>query len=398
MRYSELIEKYAKGELENEKSAVIESEIEKHEAIADYIAERDEKELSELRLNDAEPETEKTDDFTRGIKRQIRKSFIKAGLITGLAAVAAMLFVMFALPGLVSKAYYDPAEKVGTDIYDNEVNRLTVDLAAYTELFIPENVRQTARAEAEGYGKYTVYIPQEYSITGVFRDAAGMIKKNRLTLYDPNLLKLPPANIFETHRAGVSGEAAYESGWEFDAAEYLKGFGESGKRTVYVTLDRPMSYTEFADWCGRNEVSPFWCAVCSQGSNPVPCSFGFLCNAPAPLHGLTGKLADKYPALIHDGRQDYVGEGELRLCEDEAKAHLTDMLMYLADDPTGLAVLMGEDREMAASFCADMTEAAYSIEVNGFQVYGFMILLDKAEAERLISLEEVIWLFNGSVQ
>lgn len=397
MKYSELIEKYVNGELEAEKAELLENEIEKHEAIADYIAERDDKELSELSFDSAEPAGEDA-DLTKRIKRQMRRAFAKAGLITGLIVLGAVLFVLFALPGLVSKAYYDPAEKVGVDDYGSDVTRLETDLSAYTELFVPENVRQRAIVEPEGYGKYTVCIPQEQSYSGVFRDVAGTIKKNKLTLYDPNLLKMPAANCFETGRAGVGGAAAYESDWDFDIESYLEYYPESGRHAVYVTLDRAMSYEEFADWCGKNGVGPYWCAVCSEGYSAVPYSFGFLSNAPVTQKGLTGKLAEEYPHLTAGQIvSDDIGE-VLRYDEQTVKAHLTDMLRYLADDTEGLAVLTGHEKNDVVLLKTQLREAADSIEDKGFEVYGFMVYADRAEAERLWGLDGVVWLFSGSAE
>ena len=396
MKYSEIIEKYVNGELEPEKAEQVGNEIEKHEAIADYIAERDEKELSELSLGSEEPEAE-AQDLTKRIKRQMRRAFIKAGLITGLAAVAAMLFVMFALPKLVSKAYYDPAEKVGTDDYDREVSRLAVDVSVYTELFAPEYVREHATAEAEGYGKYSIYVPQEVSYNGVFRSVAGTIKKNKLTLYDPNVLKMPSANCLETHKAGVTGASAYESGWDFDAEEYLEYFREGQMHAVFVTLEKPMSYDEFAAWCGENDVSPYWCAVCTDGYSPVPYNFGFLSNAAVSQSGLEGKLAEKYPNLTQGQIiPEKVGD-VLRYDEQTVRKHLVDMLNYFAEDPTGFTVLSG-DKDGVEYFAGTLREAAASIEADGFEIYGFMVFADKAEAARLCGIDGVIWLFNRNAE
>ena len=397
MKYSEIIEKYVNGELEPEKAEQVENEIEKHEAIADYIAERDEKELSELSLgSEAEPEGE-AQDLTKRIKRQMRRAFIKAGLITGAAVLGAVLFIIFALPKLVSKAYYDPSEKVGTDAYENDVTRLAIDVSVYTELFAPEYVRQRATAEAEGYGKYSIYIPQEVSYNGVFRSVTGKIKKNKLTLYDPNVLRMPSANCFETHRAGVTGANAYESGWDFDAEEYLEYFREGQMHAVFVTLEKPMSYDEFSTWCDENDVSPYWCAVCSNGYSPVPYNFGFLSNAAVTRSGLTGKLAEKYKYLTQGQIiPEKVGE-TLRYDEQTVKAHIIDMIGYFAENPDGFTTLLGEDGNTEYLKSA-MREAAESIEANGFEIYGFMVFADKVEAERLCGMDGVIWLFNGSVQ
>ena len=177
MKYNELIEKYRNGELGGEEAAEVSSEIEKHEAISDYLAEREDiPELGKLLKGDEKKEThadEGAADFTKRIKKQIRRAFLKAGLITGLLVLGIVFFCMYALPKIIERAYYDPTEKVGfsADQQGSEemtgTNRLSMDISVYSELLLPGSFRQSASAESLGYGKYTVNIHQNFASNGI---------------------------------------------------------------------------------------------------------------------------------------------------------------------------------------------------------------------------------------
>ncbi|MBR4634773.1 MAG: anti sigma factor C-terminal domain-containing protein [Clostridia bacterium] len=394
MKFSEMIEEYKQGKLSGEEAAALESDIEKHEAIADYIAERDDIGLHDLTLGSDPIGDEKAEaqDFTKKIRRQIRRSFLKAGLITGAIVLAAALFIMFALPGLVSKAYYDPTEVVKS--YDSgiTVSRLDVDLAVYTELFVPERIRQQSTANGEGYGNYSVFIPQVQSISGNFRDTAGFIKKGMISLYDPSLLKMPPVNCLEPMKAGLSGENLYESNWDFNAKEFIDYYPENGQRCVYVTLDHAMSYTEFEAWCRQNGVEPYWCAVCSGGKLLMPNPCGFLACAPVAFVGVSDEPIDKdYPLLTAaDMLAKRSSEFSLSYGENDVKQHLVSMLSYAAEKNEGITMLSG-----AEGIAAELREAAQKVEANGFEIYGFMICADKADAERLTGLSGIVSMFNN---
>ncbi len=394
MKFSELIEEYKQGKLSGEEAAALEGDIEKHEAIADYIAERDDIGLNDLTIGSEPDGDEKAEaqDFMKKIRRQIRRSFLKAGLITGAIVLAAVLFIMFALPGLVSRAYYDPTEAVKTYDHGITVSRLDVDLAVYTELFVPERIRQQSTANGEGYGNYSVFIPQVQSISGNFRDTAGFIKKGKLTLYDPSLLKMPPVNCLETAKAGLSGTGLYENGWDFNAGEFLDYFPEAGRCSVYVTLDHAMSYEEFGAWCRQNEVEPYWCAVCSGGELLLPDPCGFLACAPVSFVGVSDEPIDENHPLLTAAEmlEKRSNEFSLGYGENDVKQHLVSMFSYAAEKNEGITMLSG-----AEGIAAELREAAQKVEANGFEIYGFMICADKADAERLTGLSGIVSIFNN---
>lgn len=90
MTYRELIELYKAGELELEQQKKIEQDIERQEAIGDYLYEKEE--IPEL----GDVFTEKDDtDFIKVVNRSIRSAFRKLGLAVLAVTLVLVLFIQF---------------------------------------------------------------------------------------------------------------------------------------------------------------------------------------------------------------------------------------------------------------------------------------------------------------
>lgn len=363
MKYSELIEEYKNGKLDEKASSELKNDIEKHEAISDYLAERDEgiEGLPELSFGDETEESEKdSEDFSKKIKKQIRRAFLRRNLITTLVALAAALFCIYLLPKIIDRAYYDPAEIVGTDEYGVETNRISLDLAVYSELFLPGNYRQKANPVRLGSGRYSISIPQEISLTGYFRDNAGIIERGRLTLFDPNLLKLPEMNVFQTHRAGVHGMVDFMADPEPSLESLIGDMRDGEKRMVFVTFKNPMSYDETLYWfTALKDVTPLWGAVCTGDEVNMPAYYGMRLSTYGRLLSFD---EEKYPALSVDGNNW------------DAAAHIASLLKYAADNEEAMKMFSGG--QWNDTFTACCRESAEYILQNGFSIYGVAFVAD----------------------
>lgn len=380
MNYNDLIEKYRNGELDEAQAKEVSRDIEKHEAISDYLAERDDiPELSELgaeAVPDEEAQKAESRAFTKKVRRQIRLAFLKAGIITGAAVLAAVLFCLYALPRIIDKAYYDPTETVGVSEHGMETNRMSMDLSVYTELFQPEEFRQIVSANRLGSGKYTIFIPQNFSVSGDFRDTAGMLDKGKLTLYDPNLLKNPVVNIFDPKSAGLdcnySNEGIKDS---FDPSE-LSG----DRNVVYVTFDSVKNYEELIAWCEQNDVGPFWAAVLTDGMADYP-ACGFRVYSGSIYQDFED---EKYPCLplisLSDNRS-----------EETVTQHVSSLFAYAADNYESMCMLAGGS-------LGELTEqrlrtASERIKENGLQIYGAAMICDRDTAVRLNESDGVVYMW-----
>ena len=264
MRYHELIELYKKKELSEQERQRVEQDIERQEAISEYLFEREEQETLELGFaqeEKAEHADQKADEFTRRVNRAIRRAFIKMGAVVCAVTLVIVLLLLFVLPEAVSMFYYDPGKIVGENEYGGTTNQMSLDMAVYTELMVPGEYRYNVQVDDRGYGDYDITIYQNVSFTETFTNVAGRIEKNNLQLYDVNQLRRPTGNIFGWFQmAPEEGETLTElaengqgdDGYFFSAAgdreqatETLNSLDENGLYYAYVTLDRLMPYDEY---------------------------------------------------------------------------------------------------------------------------------------------------------
>ena len=219
MNYRELLQKYKAGELPEEQRKQVRQDIEKQDAISEYLFDNEEMEFEEQVEQDGGQTTESTDgsvpkdgqnvnivgaavpkdgqeaEFTKLIRRAIRRTFIKYGVITGVIVIGIVCFLVFALPKIQDAMYYDPNKIVGTE-EGNKTNQLSLDMSVYSELFLPENYRDSAAATGSGYGNYDIVINQTSSHNGIFEYVGGRITKNDMVLYNPNIVQKPFSNVF----------------------------------------------------------------------------------------------------------------------------------------------------------------------------------------------------------
>ena len=155
MSFREIIKMYKEGTLEDNKKELVREEIEKHEAISDYLYEKSQipnLDEMDIMMADANDEQE-AEDFSKMVRKAIRRAFVKMGIVVGTVILAIMLVVVFLLPNLVSSFYYNPNEVVGTSVSANETKRMSLDLAVFSELFLPAKYRDKVIAEELGYGE-----------------------------------------------------------------------------------------------------------------------------------------------------------------------------------------------------------------------------------------------------
>ena len=293
MKYHELIELYKKKELNEEEMQKVERDIERQEAISEYLFDRDEEEneavrgmaedVSEKYAGPAEqdPKIPDSEEFTRRVNRSIRRAFIKMGTVVGAVILAVVLLIIFVLPEAVSLFYYDPGKTAGENEYGT-TNQMSLDMAVYSELTLPGYYRAAVQVDDRGYGDYDILIQQTLSFTGRFNNVAGRVEKGKLNLYDPGQLQLPAGNAFGWFQMpsqdgkSLSQLIEENSGHFFGAAgdreqsaESLNALDDNGRYLAYVTLDDLMPYKDYVAFTEKLEnlqdeqgagLADIWCA------------------------------------------------------------------------------------------------------------------------------------------
>ena len=398
MKYHELLELYKKKELGEEQREMVERDLERHEAISEYLFEKEEADILQGSAEMAKGSERQSagkgknaeDDFTKRVNRAIRRAFLKMGAAVCAVTLLVVLLILFVLPDIVSNFYYDPGRIVSENNYGGTTNQMSLDLAVYTELALPGTYRDDVQVEDRGYGNYDITIYQSVSRSGESRHVAGRIEKNKLRLYDINLFNNPSANNFgwfqmnmdrkdtltEQVEKGV-GSFAYTPESKEQSAKYLEELDDNKLYLAYVTLDKILSYDDFIRFTEKysEQMSDIWCvprtAVDSHMPIGRPANLGFYIQL--EQSSMREWDREKYPDLIlwaFDDMSDW-DEAEEKI-KDEAYAaeHFAVMLDYMSEQDEFLGMMGEQTGETYA-------EAADYIRENGLQIYGFACVADK---------------------
>lgn len=432
MKYNELLELYKQNALNQEEMKRVEAEIERQEAISEYLFDRDETQESSFAPERTQGDGDGAEDFVKMIHRSIRRAFIKMGAVVAIVTLMITLFVFWVLPEMVDSFYYDPGASVG-----REGNQLSLDLAVYTELRMPNCNRNNVFVENRGYGEYDISIQQNVSYNSRFTNLTGKVEKGNLILYDTNIMKAPTGNVFAWYQMEgdsrdtlrdlieAGGRSNYCAAGEVDRAnETLQGLDEHEKYVAYVSLNKMMRYEDFMAYLETSEagksMNNLWCAVCTMNGvadvdtshngvlteeNDMSISMfraeniGFNCVL-TQSHALDWNR-EEYPDLLLwdditlNAMEENIREGHRELCENMKKEefmkrHFVSMLRYMADREEFLD-MMSENAEKYRN-------AADYVEEHGIMVYGFAGIAEKESILRLNAEDAVYEIYVNELK
>lgn len=393
MTYRELIELYKYGKLEDNQREKVKSDIERQEAISEYLFNESEipgienlksenlkSELSESGFTeDQEDEAHK---FIKMVNSTIRKAFIKMGAAIGIIVLAIVMFVIFALPKIADRLYYDPSEPT-TKTGNVDTNKISLDLATYSEIFLPGYYREQVIVDGDGYGEYDINICQSSSYSGVFTNVAGKIKRGKMTLYDANLLKRPPANAFKGNKIYGTGAAGSYN----DAIKALQDLDEHDYYLAFVSLSEIKKYSKFVDWCKESDINPVWCAIKDGDSNlGAGTSVGFIYSSSC------GELKydkDTYPYLSTFDAGSTTGEDQnWVVSEDVMTTHVISLFKYIAKQTAF-------NKMIKSGVSSDVySEIADDVEKNGLNIYGFTVVAQKNTLLSMSKADGVAYIYT----
>ncbi len=428
MTYRQILDEYKKNALPEEKQKEVAADIEKHEAISDYLYE--ESEIPDINEAFSEPNenicgcngsgcdpgpagnitdsAQRAEDFTAVVNRSIRKAFIKLGITVFAAAAVLILFVQFILPGIVDNFYYDPTERVSQPTDSFIENRMSRDIGTYTELVMPETHRTDVTAESLGYGKYNISIHQNLSYTGFFSTATGEVTRGKLRLFNEDILRKPTGNAFGWSQIDVdfkNGEYPTKSLTELykitdermkndgEEGEIMHGAAGSPERSLetikglrddmpyyaYVTFERMLDFSQVekiidpADKDDDFMITEPWLAVDTYPRSNAPDGSSYEYIATLPKIGF----------IVQD--HDNISENE-----ELQQKHFTDMLDYMAEQ-TDFLKMFDEDPQTFA-------DASQLIKKNGLHIYGMGCTVSKSTMLKLMEFDNVREIYVKDIQ
>lgn len=457
MKYHELLELYKKKALNEEQMKKVEQDIERQEAIGEYLFDREEK--MEFGFLDEENETggtdyknEKADQFAREINCSIRRAFIKMGTIVGTIVLVILLLVVFVVPKVVDGFYYDPGKIAAKSKDGGETNQMSLDLAVYTELTLPGQFRDHVEAEEKGYGKYNIDIYQTMTRTNHFNNVSGELVRDKLRIYDLNALDaIGSGNVFgwsqmnpdlgksltelsEEEQKKDESCFIWQGADKESAAKALEQLDENQLYQAYVTLDRPMDYDAFVKYIEQYEdnIDDIWCL---PRTDEEP-GFYQMSGGPGLLGfyvtlGQSSSVAwdtDQYPNLVvWNYELADTGEGEKKTEEiTETGETVVENEAEKTEDSTGafdgwdrvrekmketdfaqnrfvtMLKYMANQDEFLGTICQQSAEryedAADYVEQNGLKIYGFACVGYKADLLKMNQTDEVFGIYTEELQ
>lgn len=388
MKYSELLKLYKEGKLPEEEKKTVENDIERQEAISEYLYLNDEEDIVTKENNKVYNETGNAKDFTKEIRASIRRAFIKAGIAVGAALLILMIIAQTALPKIADKFYYEPTtlipepEHGGVYHYDSVSDEMRV----YSELLMPHLSIDKVLAIGKGYGEYSFEMMTAANPDSLNAHVyVGEIKRGRITFFNTSDVRPVAWDLFERRpiivedlSMKISDKKNYQS--RRLERKDVESFADTGKYMAYVTFDSVIGYDDTISFCEKyNLKNPWVCFVNDDYYYPV----GFYPYLKE--RGATISVVKDYPYLFgyKDDMELMKKEGN-PMTEDAAKQHLVSMMRYMDDHKKFFKMMEAYHR----SEIVPANSAKY-IEKNGIQIYGVSVIIDKTTMLELMEDKEV---------
>lgn len=379
--FKELLNRYKSHTATPEETARVEAELEKFELINDYLCEALESEASLPSSSVPETSDNVPEQFAKMVRRSIRRAFWKLGFCVLAAVMAVMLFVQFGLSPLMDRLYYDPTVPVGK--YSDQIS---LDTAVYTDLRYPLGKRDTVSAVPLGYGRYSLTFHSSFYFSGMQRPetVAGELSRNRLTLYNADVFRSVPVNLF----ACYSGNSDQWVTTPEYAREQLETLADGTYYTAYLSFEEDISFTEYLAFEEKADIDYSWFPVRTEesvyfhnGHIGMSSNFSGAC--------IEGWDDEKYPWLFLSGNdpESAVFAAHPEQNEQIMTTHLLSQLRYLS----------APERETFLSFFGERSEtfaSAYEyIEAHGLSIYGSVFYATKDQLLKISEMDNVYGIY-----
>ncbi len=369
MTFRELLEKYRAGQASEEERALVEAELEKSEAIADYLAEQVEDELGTA-------ETQAPAGEVRHIQKKMNRRLRRTAAWAACIVLAVLLGVRFVTSPLVDAMYYRPntqtvGQNEGEATYYENLQDVAVDLTALYSLLVPGETVTAAYAEPKGFGRYTLTVETEAWLTGEERQRTGPLR----TTHGGGWVKRGDQGILDVMDRAESGSSGslevsrHTTDYlaELPATSYVAAwihFPEALNTVQLHQMEEEMDY---------QSVCFLWAGVRTQEGEEWNGMLGF-------------PMMDARDGWISPSWEDYPMFSWNQMAEERAvgvayEQRFRSLLAYVNDRPEAVEAL-GRD-------VSHFQEAADYVEANGVRVTGVLVY---AEADALLRLWE-----NGDV-
>ena len=372
MTFQELLEKYKNGTATKDEILLVESELEKNEAINNYLDE----ELSLLDLN-SNPYIPDQSTTTKKIKHTVNKKLSKIIVISVASVFIILLSIKFIISPLIASQYYNPSTKT-MDEYSQD---FFWDLKIINELTNPGFGINYAHAVDKNFGNYDNYYLQTNLFTGetynnTFQINRGIKNTNNFVDFNSTLFK----TLWKTPRKDdiFTKELSFEYEFTKKKLEHLKSLPPTNYVSAFIYLKEDIDMKELTNLVYKYDNINFnWGAV-RVSNDPIELPLGFRINVNGDGHSGDTSYYSKYPALqLGDIYLKENPNGGETILPQGFKNHFKSLLNYLNDHPKAAKTLSNYD--------LNYSNFISYIEENDVNCYGILVY---ANVEDLLSFYE----------
>ena len=156
MKYKDLLDRYKKGQVTEEERRLIEQELEKQEALEEYLSEAFDEEINHIsEIPSDEIHDEETTKIKKSVNSKLRRVVVKSVLIIALLYVS----IFYGVSGIINAIYYNPKSVTVSEKQEYKRPNFFYDMQAYVSLNKPGfSLGSYVTPQAKGFGKYeTMY-------------------------------------------------------------------------------------------------------------------------------------------------------------------------------------------------------------------------------------------------
>lgn len=382
MTFRELLEKYKEGLLTEEEKLLVEQELEKNEAINDYLAD----EMEQTFKQDMEVGSNISDENFK-IQKTIKKSVKRTLAIVVAVSVACVFLILFItqyiISPLISSQYYDPTKKTAGQKYQED---LSFDLRAITEVFIPGYAMSfVSNAEDLGYGKYNLIFTRKNIFTKQNETISTKLDKSRVGIenfYTQSYNAFPTFPEFSNEEDSSEYQQSLDFQKEISQTEieHVRKLPSTSYISAWVRFPKDLALEDLCKIKTKYKNVDFkWIAVRTKEKQGYPL-MGFSTGTDDSFISADTVDQEKYPGFQLVDLWHFSGNTPYEvLLAEKYETHFTSLLKYLKDHPEPVTTFIGYSKNY------DIERILDYVEKNGANTYGALVY---GESEDLLELYE----------
>ncbi|WP_027623382.1 anti sigma factor C-terminal domain-containing protein [Clostridium lundense] len=377
MNFKDLLDKYKDGNASPEEIKLIEEEINKHEAVKEYLSKSYDIDFENNILED------NLKNETNFIKNKVNKKLRKVIVYT-VSVVFSILFTIFYIVSpILNNFYYNPGEKtIGK--YNED---LYFDAKVFTELNFPGYEVDGVGSESLGFGVYNIFIERRNSFNRETKYINIKIKRNSRMesfeycspWYSSGFYSIKEPNAIEDEIVKYGNQEVKHHINELNPVSYI---------SASVIFQKDLTIKEFDELRKKyNKLSFKWVGVRTESEGKtVNRLFGFNPNLNNGSDSADKADRKKYPYLeMMDWTDADNKKKDYNNMKEAYTKHFTSLLKYMNDRKKAVKAL-DHNSDIVVGY---YTNALDYVQKNGINTYGVLVYGEGRELLQFINNEKI---------